>query len=97
MSAIAPSQTVYSIGYDFHAGNGTPGSGTDNGGETMKSGTKNAPTAQHTPTLKSHYYSKGQKMTPAQRRAYARSAASMETKAVCKTCQSKEGAAESQK
>jgi RHS repeat-associated protein len=31
MSATAPSQTVYSIGYDFHAGTGTPGSGTDNG------------------------------------------------------------------
>jgi len=66
-------------------------------GETMKSGTKNAPTAQHIPTLKSHYYSKGHKMTPAQRRAYARSAASMEEKAVCKPCQSKEGAAESRK
>ena len=66
-------------------------------GETMESGTKNAPTAQHTPTLKSHYYSKGHKMTPAQRRAYARSAASMEKKAVCKPCQSKEGAAESRK
>ena len=31
MSATAPSQTVFSIGYEFHAGNGTPGSGTDNG------------------------------------------------------------------
>jgi len=31
MSATASSQTVYSIGYDFHAGNGTAGSGTDNG------------------------------------------------------------------
>ncbi|HEY2390212.1 MAG TPA: RHS repeat-associated core domain-containing protein [Candidatus Angelobacter sp.] len=31
MSATAPSQTVYSIGYDFHAGTGTPASGTDNG------------------------------------------------------------------
>lgn len=31
MSATAPSQTVFSIGYDFHAGNGTPNSGTDNG------------------------------------------------------------------
>jgi RHS repeat-associated protein len=31
MSATAPSQTVYSIGYDFHAGTGTPGSGTNNG------------------------------------------------------------------
>src|SRR6266571_530709 len=31
MSATAPSQTVFSIGYDFHAGNGTAGSGTDNG------------------------------------------------------------------
>src|ERR1044071_1385886 len=31
MSATAPSQTVYSIGYDFHAGNGTANSGTDNG------------------------------------------------------------------
>jgi RHS repeat-associated protein len=31
MSATAPSQTVYSIGYDFHAGNGTAGTGTDNG------------------------------------------------------------------
>ncbi len=29
MSATAPSQTVYSIGYDFHVGNGT--TGTDNG------------------------------------------------------------------
>ena len=29
MSAVAPSQTVYSIGYDFHVGNGT--SGADNG------------------------------------------------------------------
>jgi RHS repeat-associated protein len=31
MSATAPSQTVFSIGYDFHAGNGTAGSGTSNG------------------------------------------------------------------
>jgi hypothetical protein len=31
MSATAPSQTVFSIGYDFHAGNGTAGSGTDSG------------------------------------------------------------------
>jgi RHS repeat-associated protein len=31
MSATTPSQTVYSIGYDFHAGNGAPGSGSDNG------------------------------------------------------------------
>jgi RHS repeat-associated protein len=31
MSASAPSQTVFSIGYDFHAGNGTAGSGSDNG------------------------------------------------------------------
>ncbi len=29
MSASAPSQTVFSIGYDFHVGNGTTGS--DNG------------------------------------------------------------------
>jgi RHS repeat-associated protein len=29
MSATAPSQTIYSIGYDFHVGNGT--SGADNG------------------------------------------------------------------
>jgi hypothetical protein len=63
-------------------------------GQTMKSGTKTAPTAQHTPTLRSHYYSEGHKMTPAQRRAYARSSESMEKGAVCKTCQSKEGASE---
>ena len=31
MSAATSSQTVFSIGYDFHAGNGTPGSGSDNG------------------------------------------------------------------
>jgi RHS repeat-associated protein len=31
MSATAPSQTIYSIGYDFHAGNGTAGTGSDNG------------------------------------------------------------------
>jgi len=31
MSATSPSQTVFSIGYDFHAGNGTAGTGTDNG------------------------------------------------------------------
>ncbi|HET9182931.1 MAG TPA: hypothetical protein VFP59_12415 [Candidatus Angelobacter sp.] len=31
MSASTPSQTVFSIGYDFHAGTGTAGSGTDNG------------------------------------------------------------------
>jgi RHS repeat-associated protein len=31
MSATAPSQTVFSIGYDFHAGNGASGFGTDNG------------------------------------------------------------------
>ena len=31
MSATAPGQTVYSIGYDFHAGNGTANSGADNG------------------------------------------------------------------
>ncbi len=65
-------------------------------GETMQSGTKNAPTAQHSPTLKSHYYRKGHRMTPAQRRAYARSKESMNG-AACKECQSKEGAAESRK
>jgi RHS repeat-associated protein len=31
MSASTPGQTVFSIGYDFHAGNGTAGSGSDNG------------------------------------------------------------------
>jgi|GEM_PF-752730 len=31
MSATAPSQTVFSIGYDFHAGTGSSGFGTDNG------------------------------------------------------------------
>jgi RHS repeat-associated protein len=31
MSATFGSQTVFSIGYDFHAGNGTTGSGADNG------------------------------------------------------------------
>jgi hypothetical protein len=31
MAASTPSQTVFSIGYDFHVGNGTAGSGTDNG------------------------------------------------------------------
>jgi RHS repeat-associated protein len=31
MSATAPSQTVYSIGYDFHAGTGVAASGNDNG------------------------------------------------------------------
>jgi hypothetical protein len=31
MSATAPSQTVYSIGYDFHAGTGAAASGNDNG------------------------------------------------------------------
>src|SRR6476646_8978864 len=31
MSATAPSQSVFSIGYDFHAGNGTAGTGTNNG------------------------------------------------------------------
>jgi len=65
-------------------------------GKTMQSGTKNAPTAQHSPTLKSHYYNKGHKMTPAQRRAYARSKESMDG-AKCKPCQSKEGAEESRK
>ncbi len=31
MSAATASQTVFSIGYDFHSGNGTAGSGADNG------------------------------------------------------------------
>src|SRR6185437_7294447 len=31
MSAATSSATVFSIGYDFHAGNGSAGSGTDNG------------------------------------------------------------------
>jgi RHS repeat-associated protein len=31
IAASTPSQTVFSIGYDFHAGNGTAGSGADNG------------------------------------------------------------------
>jgi YD repeat-containing protein len=31
MSAATSSATVFSIGYDFHAGNGTAGSGSDNG------------------------------------------------------------------
>jgi hypothetical protein len=30
MSASAPSQTIYSIGYDFHAGNGTIGADSGN-------------------------------------------------------------------
>jgi RHS repeat-associated protein len=67
-------------------------------GETMQSGTKTAPTAEHQPTLKQHYYEKGgHKMTPAERRAYAKSSQSMQKDAVCKTCQSKQGAAEAKK
>ena len=31
MAASSPTQTVFSIGYDFHAGNGTARSGSDNG------------------------------------------------------------------
>jgi RHS repeat-associated protein len=31
MSASSPSQTVFSLGYDFHAGSGTAGSGSDSG------------------------------------------------------------------
>jgi RHS repeat-associated protein len=31
MSATMPGQTLFSISYDFHAGNGTAGSGADNG------------------------------------------------------------------
>jgi len=31
MSASSPSQTLYSIGYDFHSGTGTAGTGSDNG------------------------------------------------------------------
>jgi RHS repeat-associated protein len=31
MSAASPTQTVFSIGYDFQVGNGTSGSGSDNG------------------------------------------------------------------
>jgi RHS repeat-associated protein len=76
------------------AGEGQPCSRCN---ETMKSGTKNSPTAQHNPTLKSHYYRKGHRMTAAERRAYARTAKSMEKKAVCKPCQSKEGAAEAKR
>jgi hypothetical protein len=64
--------------------------------QTMKSGTKTAPTAEHQPTLKSHWHSKGNKMSAAERRAYARSPESMKG-SLCKTCQSKQGAAESQK
>jgi hypothetical protein len=64
----------------------------------MQSGTKTAPTAEHQPTLKQHYYEKGgHKMTPAERRAYAKSSQSMQKDAVCKTCQSKQGAAEAKK
>jgi hypothetical protein len=63
----------------------------------MTSGTKTAPTAEHQPTLKSHYYNQGHKMTPAQRRAYARSPKSMNKDAICKTCQSKQGAAEAKR
>jgi RHS repeat-associated protein len=67
-------------------------------GKTMKSGTATAPTAEHQPTLKQHYYQKGgKKMTPAERRAYARSSSSMQKEAVCKPCQSKQGAAEARK
>ncbi len=74
------------------------GQSCPNCGQTMKSGTKTAPTAEHQPTLKSHYYEKGgSKMTPAERRAYARSSKAMQKDAVCKTCQSKQGAAEAKK
>jgi RHS repeat-associated protein len=73
------------------------GEACPNCGQTMKSGTRTAPTAEHTPTLKEHYYSEGYKMSPAERRAYARSAEGMQDEAVCKTCQSKQGAAESRK
>ena len=66
--------------------------------QTMKSGTKTAPTAEHQPTLKQHYYKQdGAKMTKAQRRGYAKSAKSMEKDAVCITCQRKQGGAESHK
>lgn len=62
-------------------------------GKTMTKGSPNAPTAQHTPTLKEHYYTRGRKMSATQRRAYARSAKSM-SGVKCKTCESKEGAQE---
>jgi hypothetical protein len=63
---------------------------------TMRTGTKNFPTAEHTPTLKEHYFKRGHKMTPAERKAYAKSPGSM-SGAVCKVCQSKQGAAEARK
>lgn len=62
-------------------------------GEPMISGTPHAPAAQHKPTLKSHWRTTGHKMSPAQRPAYARSSQSFDG-ALCKQCQSKEGAVE---
>lgn len=65
-------------------------------GETMQSGTRHAPTAEHQPTLKGHYYSEGHTMTPAERKAYARSSESL-SGSMCKRCQSVQGAEESRR
>jgi RHS repeat-associated protein len=64
--------------------------------KTMKSGTETTPTAQHKPSLKQHWHEKGYKMTPEQRKAYARSPESLDGSG-CKSCQSKQGAAEAKK
>ena len=61
-------------------------------GKQMISGTKTAPVPEHAPSLVEHYYEHGGwRMTPDQARAYARSAEAFDG-AMCRTCQSQQGA-----
>jgi hypothetical protein len=65
-------------------------------GKTQTSGGPNAPQAEHQPTLKKHWFTKGNKMSPEARRAYARSKGSLKG-TLCKTCQAQQGGLEKNK
>lgn len=65
-------------------------------GETMVSGTKTAPQAQHEPSLSEvHYDHGGADMSSAEKKAYSNSPESLDG-ANCAQCQSREGAQQRQ-
>jgi hypothetical protein len=53
---------------------------------------RSRPSAPHKPSLKTHFETVGKNMTKAGRRKYTRSAEAYEKKAICVSCNSREGA-----
>jgi RHS repeat-associated protein len=65
-------------------------------GKTQTSGGPHAPQAEHSPTLKQHWFTQGRKMSPKARKDYAKSAKSLDG-SNCRTCQAKQGGQEKNK